>query len=212
MKSPILLFILSFLVINLFGQTEIDKKNLAGAHVSFGKGHFGYRDDMLGGGGFENGYYYALGIDYSRKLSEYFDLCTGMEYTYSNVMYSVYYSPRSNESLKLITIPAQIKFHLGKHFYLNGGMFVNVSAKYSSGGMVTSRAGEWVHTNNVNMLLGCGLGAGFEHEFDSGVVLSFNPYVRWNGIGGVESFYKAQQELYKFSPQGGVSFGMGKKF
>ncbi len=125
--------------------------------------------------------------------------------------FSVYNSPPSNEYLKLVTIPAQIKYHLGKFVYFNGGLFVNVLAKTSSGGMVTSRDWKWVYTNNVSMLLGWGLGVGFEHEFDSGVVLSLNPYFRWNGIEGIESFYKAQLELYNF-PQIGVSFGVSKKF
>ena len=110
----------------------------------------------------------------------------------------------------MLTIPVQIKFHFGKHIYFNGGLFVNILAKYNAGWMVISD-GKWVNTNNVSMLLGCGLGSGFEHEFE-GVVFSLNPYVRWNGIGGVESFYKAQLEIYKFSPQGGIRFGIGKKF
>ena len=156
MKKIAFLLIACFSVINLYSQTETDKKNFKGVHVAFGKGYFGHRKGLLDGGGLENEYYYSLGIDYSRKLSKRVDLCTGMEYTQNYVTILVYNTPHSYEYLKLLTIPAQLKYHFGKHVYFNGGLFVNVLAKYSAGNWVTSRDGRWVHTNNVSMLLGWG--------------------------------------------------------
>ena len=210
MKRTVFLLILLSSVVNLSGQTETDKNNIRGVHIALGKGNFGWRELMAGGGGYENKYYYTLGIDYSRKLFKRVDLCTGIEYTCNYMTSLVYNSPQSNEYLKLLTIPAQFKYHIGKLVYFNGGLFVNVLAKTSEERWVASRDGKWVYTNNVSMLLGWGLGAGIEHEFE-GVVFSLNPYVRWNGIGGVESFYKAQYEGFIFS-QIGVNFGLGYKF
>ncbi len=187
MKRNILLLILFLGVVNLSGQIKTDKKNLIGTHIAFGKGNF---YDI---GTVENKYYYSLGIDYSRKLSEHFDLCSGMEYTYHIYgLYSDYY-------LKLVTIPAQLKYHLGKLIYFNGGLFINVSTNKNS---FLNVSGQWESTKNFSMPLGCGLGVGFEYEFDSGIVLLLNPYARWYGIG---------ESDYHFF-QSGVSFGVGKKF
>ena len=62
------------------------------------------------------------------------------------------------------------------------------------------------------MLLGCGLGIGFEYALsNSGLVLSLNPYVRWNGIGELGSFQSNQAKGYTFL-QGGVNLGIAYKF
>jgi len=59
--------------------------------------------------------------------------------------------------------------------------------------------------------LGVGLGIGFEHEFNSGIMLSLNPYARFNGIGKAASLQPDPLEHYKYL-QGGISLGVGYKF
>ena len=203
MKRIALLLMLFYLGVNISGQTVTDKKNMIGSHIAFGKGYFNRRKVGHGGGGIDNKYYYTLGIDYSRKLSKRFDLCSGMEYTHNNMTWSNFGIPPIKENFKLVTIPAQFKYHLGKYIYFNGGLFVNVLAKYSRGEIVE---------HNVNMLLGWGLGAGFEYEFDSGVVLSLNPYFRDNRVGEVKNYSEGFKSEYFVFQQTGVSLGVGYKF
>ena len=205
MKRIVFLLIITCLsVVNLSGQTETGKKNLIETHIAFGKGNYGHRESLLGAGGLDNKYYYTLGIDYSRELFKRFDLCSGMEYTYHNMMFIIYGS-ESKEYLKLVTIPVQFKYHLGKLVYFNGGLFLNVLARTLSG-WFDYETFRFNHSDR-SLLLGCGLGIGLEHEFYSGVVLSLNPYARWNGIGKPPPYPRPHQFL-----QGGVSFGIGKKF
>ena len=220
MKQKLFFFIVILTVTNLFGQdvfSQTDrKKNLINAHFSFGDGVYG--TNKFGGGGYDIKYYYSIGLDYSRALSKKLDLISGLEYTYISGMVTPAYTggegertPREVHFTLTTTIPVQLKYYFGKYFYLNGGMFFNVLAKTSEDWTVASRDGEYRATHNLGMLLGCGFGVGFEHEISSGFVFSLNPYVRWNGIGGIGSFYFTQLTGYCFL-QGGVSLGVGYKF
>ena len=117
-----------------------------------------------------------------------------------------------NVNIKLATIPVQMKYHLGKYVYFNGGMFFNIIGKTSEEWSVKSRNGEYKSTNNVGMLLGCGVGVGIKYELlGTGVILSLNPYLRWNGLGEVGSFPSAQLKGFYFLQSGG-SLGISYKF
>jgi len=83
--------------------------------------------------------------------------------------------------------------------YLNGGLLVNVLARTSSEIWIANASKP---THNAGMLLGLGLGIGFEHEFSSGILLYLNPNVRLSGFGSG----------YHILLQGGVSVGVGYKF
>lgn len=194
-------------------QTEQTvKKNLVGAHFAFGTGDYGF-PNSVGGGDYNTKYYYNVGLDYSRVLQpNRWDFCTGFEYTYNSMtimpndcaVYMGIGQGSNKEHLTLVTIPAQIKYHIGKIFYLNGGVFFNISSKEYDD--------EYKDFDNIAMLLGCGLGIGFEYEISkSGLVLSLNPYVRWNGIGGLGSFQSNQVKGFIFL-QGGVNLGIAYKF
>ena len=211
MKKVVLLLISSFFMVQLSAQN--DKKNQVGSHTSFGTGTYGIVG--VGGGDYKVKYYYTLGLDYSRQLSKRWDLCSGVEYTYDKMTLTAHDDPtksKSSESLTLATIPVQFKYHFGKIVYLNSGILFNILAKTSNEAWVQSRNKEYKPTNNVAMFLGFGLGIGFEHEFDSGVMLSLNPYVRWNGIGNVGSFLYSTHTGNHIFLQSGISLGIGYKF
>jgi len=203
-----------FFVISSYGQT--DRKNLVGTHFTLGGGAFS-QPGWDGGAGYDVKYYYGIGLDYSRILSKHWDVCSGIEYTYSDMTTTP--APgldleQGKDNLKVVTIPAQVKFHFLKYFFVNGGLFFNV----------TSRMGQdsWYGgsmTNKLNMFLGCGLGVGFQYEFNPGIVLSLNLSDRWNGLENIKdgnSFLKFLQVKgnipgYRFF-QEGVSLGIGYKF
>ena len=110
--------------------------------------------------------------------------------------------------LTMTTIPVQLKYHFGKVVYLNGGLLFNVVATEKRN---IIWAIEKEEKAPVALLLGVGLGIGFEHTFTSGLTLSLNPYARLNGIGKGMSLESKPLEHYKYL-QGGLSFGVGYKF
>jgi len=201
MKKGIFLLILCFSITNLYAQNE--KKNMIGTYTAFGTGAYGRIKPYEGGGSYNTKYYYTIGLDYSRTLSERWDLCSGLEYTYNDMTIKPSFTgvgqPLSNVHLTLVTVPVQFKYHFGKLAYFNGGTFLNILAKDSD-----------KYRPNVAMLLGIGFGIGFKHEFNSGIMLSLNPYTRFNGIGNL-SLHSESIKDYKYL-QGGVSFGVGYKF
>ena len=217
MKKVFLVIISCCTVISTFAQNE--KKNLIGTFVAFGTDDYSF-PGLEGGGSYDAKYYFSTGLDYSRMLSKRWDICTGLKFTRSNMR--VYPAPGligispSDFYLQLVTIPAQMKFHFGKYFYINGGLLFNILARTSDEMMPPPYI---TLTNKLNLLLGCGLGVGFEYGFSSGITLSFNPYFTWNGIENVndgESFLKFLQKSGNIPGarylQGGISLGVGYKF
>ena len=213
MKIVVSISLVLFITCENYGQN--DKKNLIGTHFSFGDGV--YTTDMDGGSGYDTKYYYSIGLDYSKTLSNTWDFCTGLEYTYSPMMKTPAYMGKPvgmphEEHISLTTIPIQMKLHIWKFIYLDGGLFFNILGRTSEDWSVQSRDGEYRSTHNLGMFFGCGLGIGLECElFGSGVILSLNSYARWNGIGSIGSFYFTQLTGYQFF-QSGVSLGIGYKF
>jgi hypothetical protein len=209
MKKIIMLLTFCFFLFHLNAQN--DRKNQIGTHVAFGTGGYGYFPAKKEGGGSHNTkYYYTIGLDYSRQLSKRLDLCSGFEYTYTDMTAtSISAGERLSTKgyLTMATIPVQFKYHFGKLVYLNGGLLLNIVAKEQMNSLwMTGK----VEKDNVAMLLGVGLGIGFEHEFTSGITLSLNPYARFNGIGGM-GLQSGPLVHYKYL-QGGVNLGVGYKF
>jgi len=168
LKTAFTICIICFSIFNtdLFGQEG--KKNMIGVHAGLGASSYGI-PNVMGDAVRDMKRYNNIGIDYSRILSTRWDFCSGFEYTYNGMTVRAddpTITRSTNDYLKMATIPAQFKFHLGKLVYLNGGMFLN----FVSTSLTTYTS------------LGCGLGIGLEHEFDSGIVIELNPYIRRNGF------------------------------
>jgi len=182
---------------SLYGQTN--KKNTIGAHFAFGDGDYGYPRNVLGNINYDTKYYYNIGVDYSRKLSKRWDFCSGIEYTYIDMMSRYMLDPNSQsikEYSKFVTIPFDFKYNFWKFVYIGGGLSaIIIDSEYVG--------------KSVGMLLGsnCGIGLDFKYEFDSSVVLSLNPYFRLN-----ESFGRESHHTGFIFPQWGVRLGMGYKF
>ena len=191
---------------NVNSQTE--RRNSIGVHFATGSGVF-----ASFGSFYSVPRFYTIGFNYSRTLTERLRLVSGLEYTRNNMLFASRDEDRTRirEHSTLTTIPVQLEIQFGRFFYLNTGVFFNVLGSMSSEAYVLARNDEYRATNNLGMLLGCGVGIGFRHEFDSNIVISLNPYLRWNGIGGIGSFYSAQITGFRFI-QAGVAFRVGYRF
>jgi len=153
----------------------------------------------LGGGGTAN---FGIGIDYSRRLTERWSLGVGFErIAITNRNKSVILYEQSGDEVvtkattqkglffdwKITSIPIQIKYHLTKAIYFNFGPsldMMNISP-------------------NIDNEFGIGLrvGAGFEHEFNNGIMLLLNPYLKTDFSSGDIGYYQIAVNLgigYKF--------------
>lgn len=207
MRKIILLLTLCFLIVHLFAQS--DRKNLIETHIALGAGGYG-PVGLVGAPSYNTKCYYTIGLDYSRRLSKHWDFCSGFEYTYNSMTAKSITTGKlltAKAHLTMTTIPVQLKYHFGRFMYLNGGMLLNITAKEQMNNFWTLLD----QKNNVALLLGVGLGIGFDYEFNSGITLSINPYARYNGIGKAVSLQSESLEHYKYI-QGGVRLGIGYKF
>ena len=177
MKRIALLLILFVGVVNLYSQTETAKKTI-GVHVTPGI--------YLGMGPAGT---FGIGLDYSKKISEKWSFCSGFEQHALGLFNIISYSERP---WQITSIPVQLKHH-GKY----------VDFKF---GPVVNSFGLFYNKVTTTFILGWEFGVGFEREFNKGIIIYLNPYVRINGIvlseldGGYRNLHS------------GVSLGIGKKF
>jgi hypothetical protein len=157
MKKILSIIIVSFSVLSLSAQTEMDKKNMLKTYVAPGV--------HVIGGSFPGPGTFSYGLIYSRQLSERRSLYTGIEHTLRN----------NDSSEGFITVPVQIKHHFKNGVYLNHGLLLSLynSRQYKmDGNYDIKRRG----------LVGYGFGIGYEHVLNNGVILSLNPFLGWNGL------------------------------
>ena len=209
MKKIILICIAMIFFANIAGaqRKDIDRKNIVGMSFALGNGVYnapgwvGFADYRV-----EN--FRSIGLDYSRVLSRRWGFCSGFEFTRVNMLvtpaFMGYERSPFEAQLRLVTIPAQMKFHFARIFYVNGGLFFNVSA--------TSHNETPNPTQSVSMLLGCSVGIGVEYELlNTGAILSLNPFIKYNGIGGIGFVQSEQSNPFRLW-QSGVRFGVGYRF
>ena len=217
MKKFIFLLLFCSCMIDLSAQSE--KKNQIGTHFAVGFGGYG-PIRLEGAPSYHTKYYYSIGLDYSRQIAKHWDICSGLEYTYNNMTaspppYPMRERPSWPANLTLVTVPVQLKYHIGKMFYINSGIFLNIIANERMEAWGFGDSGWYSldkeNKNSVAMLLGFGIGIGLEHQFPSGLTLSLNPQARFNGIGNKISLQSDAMSNYKYL-QAGASFGVGYKF
>ena len=122
-----------------------------------------------GGAGF-----YTLGASYARALSRRFDLETGLAFSRHKIRVQPNLPPDMDDtpyetSLHLFTLPVMIKMNLGRFFFANGGVLLDVDTGLSD--PVDNQSG-------MGVMLGVGLG----YVFHSGLSLYFNPYLKAHSL------------------------------
>jgi len=155
-KCTLLLFLCLFGV-NIWGQVEADdktttvKRNTIGLHVSRSNGNF------VGYG--LSGIALGFGIDYSRKLSKQWSVCTGFNRFVANV--------KEDYDFIFVTMPVQLKRHFNI-FFINFGPHLEA---------VQFRYKELDEKYLMKWGGGFKFGIGLEPEFKNGIFLSLNPYI-----------------------------------
>ena len=176
-------------------KAEINKKNTVGAHIGPGIG------GVMAGGGIP--FYFSAGIDYSRRFSERWSFCIGVEQLgflgkrnvgdihWEGETIEINSRIKNGPHWEITTIPVQLKHNFGKLVYVHSGMALNIF-QYSS------------HTISG---LGWIFGVGFERELNNGILISLNPHV------GSSIFVKQMDGTNDTRyVKLGVSFGIEYKF
>lgn len=122
-----------------------------------------------GGSGF-----YTLGASFSRPLSRRFDFETGLAFSRHRILVQPNLPPDMDDTpyettLQLFTVPLIFKLNLGRLFFLNGGTMLHVDTGLSSA--VDNQSG-------IGAMLGFGIG----YEFQSGISLYINPYLKAHSL------------------------------
>ena len=208
MKRLFLFISLSFLALNLFGQTEtfhVAKKNTIGVHVA--------PYDFIGIDRFNVDYSYMFGLDYSRGLTDRWSFCTGLEQRLfvQRAEHRVFDNiDKIKHKGRFIDLPIAIRYYFSYPVYLQFGQ--QFTFYINEKGMGSSSLS--YHELLIN--LGWQLSVGWEYELNNGILLSFNPGVRWYFPHNSGNSNEALNGFRSFASKGFsffcVNMGIGYKF
>ena len=142
-----------------------------GLNITFsslgGKNVFRYHE-LDGAATYDGTGYYAAGITYLFPLKPCLGLETGLEYAKHSIIVTPNLPPdmeviKSEAGFSLINIPLTLQVTLGRHFFINGGVMLNLDTTIKS--PITDQTG-----------LGALLGLGLQYDFHPRLTVFANPY------------------------------------
>ena len=157
--KKLVLVIISFCTVSMVSLTfaQSDKKNTIGVHIApnyWPISREGWQQSI------------SFGLDYTRQLSKRWFISGGIEEI------GLFSKTQVVTNSGILSIPVQAKFNLNNHFYFNLGPSLDVQhLKYLYGDKY-----------NIEFGIGWRLGAGYEHEFNNGITLSLNPFMKGSSI------------------------------
>jgi hypothetical protein len=113
--------------------------------------------------------YGGIGVQAAIPIADRWDIVSGVSYAWSSGSFWGT-TPEISigmvmANLKILTIPALMRYHFGKYFFADGGFYYhNVRAEDSEN------------------LLGAGIGIGAAYTFASGMRIAIRPQIRWSGV------------------------------
>lgn len=177
MKKTTLLFF-AILLLPFFKLSAQDKNNIS-FHVNTGGSIYDYHDSMEGGDDYNGKGFVGLGATYYRHIVAGLQIGTGLEFSHYKVKSESDYSPdkeqiKQNNHLNYISIPIDLKYKFGNHFFINGGGDFNF--KVSN-----------INTDNFEYetsVFGLHVGLGLEYKLANKITISANPYFKTNDLRG----------------------------
>jgi hypothetical protein len=141
-------------------------------------------NDILGKSGndgyiYEGKNFYTFGLTYIRGLNKWLEIETGLEYSSHNINISpnilldnIFMRTR-NTKLVLLNIPATLRANFLKYFFINGGILIDIDVSNNS--YIGNQTG-----------IGGIAGFGVNYNFDCGLSIFLNPYIKahsWTDVG-----------------------------
>jgi hypothetical protein len=124
--------------------------------------------------------FYTLGATYIRGLTKWLDVETGVEYSSHSVNTTMNILPNNEvymrtpeTKLNLFNVPATLRANFLKYFFVNGGVIIDIDVSNS------------IYFENQTGIGGIA-GVGANYNFNSGLSLFFNPYIKahsWIDVG-----------------------------
>jgi hypothetical protein len=158
-----------------FAQESPDKFNKGQIGISFSS--FGESESIHfkrvdGGGSFDGNDFYTLGLTYLKPINKTLSLETGLEY--SNFKTIVKFPPNFKTqpisgNLSLLTIPLSLRVNFLNYVFINGGLFLGFQTGKSTG--ISQQNG-----------IGGSLGAGLKYDFENGISIFANPYLKIHSL------------------------------
>jgi hypothetical protein len=168
-----------FLILLAFFAQAQERRTGIGLSYSSGYGEIFHLKKLDGSGSNEGNSLNTLGVNYWHETLKNLHLEIGIQYlVYKYTATAPYYGQYppivSNHKVKLITIPIQLRYEIGRFIFFNGGLNLNLDAQevntfedYKFGG------------------IGAGVGIGLQHYFKNNVGIYVNPHL---GLRNMISF------------------------
>lgn len=176
------LFILYFVfVASLFSYAQKSEGEIRKGQIGITFSSFGENDVVrfrnLEGASRKNGdTFFTFGINYLSKLNNFLDVETGIEYSNHKIFVKPMvlpnmdsYSTNYRASISLINIPVTLRVNFLKYCFINGGVLFGIDA--SSSRPVDSQTG-----------IGSILGLGIKYDFNLGLSVFANPYLKAHSL------------------------------
>jgi hypothetical protein len=194
MKIRFIFFALFLMSAEAYSQS---KNNIS---LVFGTGGNAIGLIGTGGPGFTGKGETIYGLTYSRSLTKFFSIETGLEYSVNNVLwdYEDAYNPSftpQKASIRMLSVPVYANFTFLKYLYADAGLIADFETNYHHYDSITpDQSG-----------IGLGLGIGGKYNFNR-ITVFVNPFLQWHAVVAF------QNEGSGSVMDAGVKFGIGYRF
>ena len=168
------IFIASFSCNAQKNEGERQRGQIGITFSSFGDNDVIRFQKLLGDASYNRDKFCTIGITYLYKLNHTFDLETGIEYSKQNIIIKPMPNPQMDNSpyradFSLVNLPVTIRLNFLKYCFINAGMLVDMDATNSS--PIDSQTG-----------IGGMMGLGIKYDFNSGISVFANPYLKMHSL------------------------------
>ena len=165
----VLLILLQYASLN--AQTKSSKIGIT--FSSFGENDVFRIHELDGAASYDADYFYTFGINYVYGLKHWLEFETAFEYSSQHIIINpnVYPGmvPPRKAKISLINIPLLFRVNFLKYGFINPGMLIDIDASADS--PIDSQTG-----------LGAVFGLGVKYDFDFGMTVFVNPYVKIHSL------------------------------
>jgi len=206
MKKRLLTILFLFLISISLNAQDANKKRRYGkiglTYSSFGENDIHRTEDLDGSANYTRDGFYTLGITYLTPVNGLLELEMGLEYSKHTIFITPNVPPgmavtTQKAEFSLINIPVTLRANLFKYFFLNAGIFLDLDNM--SEGPLDSQRG-----------IGALFGAGVKYDFNSGVSVFINPYLKLHSLLQYSPVDNHQQ-IYETGVRMGVTYELSNK-
>lgn len=156
--------------------------------ISYGGNDLYSSEDIEGGPSYTGRGFYSIEAEMAFRITDNLDIVPGISFIGNSFDVSPAYRPTlsDRQSLNVFSIPVYVRYHFFKYLFVSGGPTFN-----ANGG-----------DRDLNGI-GAGLHLGGEFKLSNGLLVTFGPFIRYQGILPWKSYKLANR---------GVTFGVGYRF